>query len=482
MTMTAPEAPLPDKEEEFGRWYDEILKRTELVDARYGVKGFIVYRPNAMRMVKRIYEMFEEELERTGHMPVLFPVVIPYSYFKMESEHIKGFEKQVYMVGEAGGEELEERLVLRPTSETAFYPMLSLWMHSHTDLPMKLYQGVEVYRYETKATRPLLRARGFLWIETHDAFARKEDAERQIEEDLGIARRVYDELALAFLVIEREPYDKFPGAENSYAYDALLPNRHVLQIATTHYLGQNFSRAFDVTFLDEHGGHEHPYTTCLGVGVSRTLAAMVITHGDRYGLVLPFGFSVHDVVIVPIPYHDVEGEVDEKSKRVEEILRAAGFDVLLDDSDRTPGDKYYRWEMLGVPVRIEVGRMEVRGGYVTLFRRDTRGREKVPDDKLVERLEELEREISRNLRRKAWERLEGSIVTARNRDELVELARLGKIIRASFCGRKECADEIKDATGYEIRGRRVDVDEEPDERCAWCGAPAKRVVYLAKAY
>jgi prolyl-tRNA synthetase len=479
---SAPEAPLPDKAEDLGRWYDEVLERAELIDVRYGVKGFVVYRPNAMRIVKRVYSMFERELEARGHSPMLLPLVIPMANFRRETEHVKGFEDQVFYITEAGGKPLNEKLIVRPTSETAIYPMMALWIHSYKDLPLKLYQSVAVYRYETKATRPLLRGREFLWIETHDAFEDERGALAQIKEDLEVARRVYESLGLAFLVVEREPYDKFPGAESSYAYDALLPNGTVLQIATTHYLGEHFTRAFEVTFVDREGNRRRPHTTCFGIGISRTLAALIMTHGDRYGLVLPFGLSVHDVVIVPIVQGGSAEGVLSKARRLEEELGAAGFNVHLDDSEDTPGDKFYRWEMLGVPVRLEVGRREVEGGYVTLFRRDTRERERVADADLVRRVGELAREILDNLRRRAWDRLAESVADARTREDVVRLAREGRIIRANFCGEEECARAIKEETGYEVRGRRIDVDERPTGNCAWCGRPAKRVVYMAKAY
>ena len=179
-----PEAPLPDKTKEFGKWYDEVLARAEMIDIRYGVKGFVVYRPNAMTIVEKVYSWFEGELKKKGHRKMLLPLVIPISNLRREAEHVKGFENQVFIIERAGGEELDEKLVLRPTSETAVYPMMALWIRSYKDLPMKLFQSVAVYRHETKATRPLLRGREFLWIETHDAFRTEEDAMKQIEEDL----------------------------------------------------------------------------------------------------------------------------------------------------------------------------------------------------------------------------------------------------------------------------------------------------------
>jgi prolyl-tRNA synthetase len=478
-----PEAPLPDKTKEFSRWYDEVLVKAELIDIRYGVKGFVVYRPNAMLIVRKIYDMFEEELMKKGHRQMLLPLVIPLSNLRKEAEHVKGFEKQVFIIERAGGEALEQKLVLRPTSETAIYPMMALWIRSYKDLPMKLFQSVAVYRHETKATRPLLRGREFLWIETHDAFASPEEARAQIREDLEIAKRVYDRLGLAFLVVEREPYDRFPGAESSFAYDALMPNGNVLQIATTHYLGQKFSKPFEVTFLDEKGEKRNPYTTCFGIGISRSLAAMILTHGDGYGLILPFGMAVYDIVIVPILYRGKEADVMDKARRVESLLKGKGYSVKLDDSENTPGDKFYRWEMLGVPVRLEIGSREVSEGTVTVFRRDLRKREKVKEEELIERLERLREELVVVLRERSWKTLKDRLVRVSTKEELLRMAEDGKIIITNFCGREGCADEIKAATkGYEVRGKRVDEEVEPWGNCVWCGKEAKRAVVLAKAF
>jgi prolyl-tRNA synthetase len=472
-----------DKEKDFSAWFDYILQEAQLVDSRYGVKGFVVYRPNAMRIVKKIYSLLERELEATGHQQVLFPLVIPLSAMRKESEHIRGFEDQVFIISEASGGELDEKLVLRPTSETAVYPMCSLWIRSYQDLPLKMYQSVAVYRRETRATRPLLRAREFLWVETHDLFATEEEAKAQVMEDLEIAKRVYEKLGIAYIVAEREPFDRFPGADNSYAYDALLPNGHVLQVGTTHLLGQHFTKAYDVTFLDKRGERRVPYSTCFGPGVSRILAALIATHGDDRGLVLPFGMAQYDVVVVPIPYRGGEPEVEEKAKRLGQALGRDGYAVYVDISEETPGSKYYRWELKGIPVRLEVGKEEVREGTVTVFRRDTGTRVKVRDSELKETMKRLKKEIPERLRERAWENLGKRLVKAGSREDVLRQASEGMLILAPFCGERECAEEIKSQTGgYEVRGRDVNDESTPSQPCAWCGRPAKRRVYLARAF
>ncbi|MEM2741832.1 MAG: aminoacyl--tRNA ligase-related protein, partial [Nitrososphaeria archaeon] len=250
MGQLQPEKAFPDKEKNFSEWYSLILERAELVDIRYNVKGFVVYRPNLMRLINLIRDELERGLIETGHQPVLFPLVIPMSYLRKEEEHITGFEAEVFKIK---GEEGEEDLALRPTSETAFYPMYSLWIHSYRDLPLKLFQTVTVYRKETKATRPLIRGREFLWIEAHDAFSSKEEALTQVSEDIRITRNALEKFGLAFIVVEREEWDKFPGAEKTFAFDCIMPEGKVLQIATTHYLGTKFSVPFEIVFLDKDG-------------------------------------------------------------------------------------------------------------------------------------------------------------------------------------------------------------------------------------
>ena len=247
--MVKAKAPLPDKLKQFGEWYDLVSEKAELADVRYGVKGFVVYRPNLMHIVREIYETLERHLVATGHRAMLFPLLISYKNLLVEKDHVKGFEKEVFFVERSATEALDERLFIRPTSETAIYPMYALWIRSYRDLPFKAFQSCAVYRYETKATRPLFRGREFLWIESHDVFSTRGEAEAQLAEDLEITKKTFEEFALPFMPIEREPFDRFPGAERSLAYDVPLPDKQVLQSATTHLLGQRFTKPFEVTFL-----------------------------------------------------------------------------------------------------------------------------------------------------------------------------------------------------------------------------------------
>lgn len=474
-------APLPDKKAQFGEWYDLVSEKAELADVRYGVKGFIVFRPNLMQIVRAIYETLERDLLSSGHRAVLFPLLIPFKNLLVEKDHVKGFENQVFTVDKAGGDELEERLFIRPTSETAIYPMYALWIRSYRDLPFKAFQSCAVYRHETKATRPLFRGREFLWIESHDVFATKAEAEAQLKEDLEITRKTFEALALPFLPIEREPFDRFPGAERSVAYDVTLPDRQVLQAATTHLLGKRFTSPFGVTFLTPTGEKAVPESTCFGPGVSRIAALVISVHGDEYGLVLPFRAASVQVVVVPIRN---EPGLVEYSRSLAGKLASAGYRVKVDDGSETAGEKFYRWEMLGTPARLEIGPREAEGKVLTLTRRDTRKREAVPEDGLLARLASLEKEILAELSKRAWDWLNSNVHAASSKEEILALAKgAGGFIRFTFCGSEECAAGIKAQTGgYEVRGKRADVEEEHAVSCTWCGQPGAELAYLAKAY
>ena len=473
------------KEENFSEWFTQVLTRADLIDQRYGVQGFIVHKPWAMRIIKEIYKMFEEELEKTGHEPVLFPLVIPEEYFEKEKEHVEGFKPEVFWVTEAGDEKLDRRLALRPTSETAFYSMYSLWIKSWRDLPLKLYQCVSVYRYE-KHTRPFIRGREFLWIETHCAFATHEEALKQVEQDMENSRKViWDKLGIPFLFLRRPPWDKFAGAEDTYAADTIMPDGRVLQISSTHDLGQRFAKAFEIKFVDKDGKWKYAWQTCYGPGIWRIVAALIAIHGDDKGLVLPFSVAPIQVVIIPIYYTDEDRDpVLSKCETVAGKLTSAGIRVHIDKrEDRTPGWKFNDWELRGVPIRIEVGMREVKEGFVTVFRRDLKTREKVPDEKVVERVLELADDILRVLKERAKKFFDSRIVEAKTREEVVKAIQERKVVRMPFCGEEACAEDMREATGgAKVRGTPLGFKEGDYGVCAWCGRKARYIVYVAKAY
>jgi prolyl-tRNA synthetase len=475
-----------DKEKNFSAWFTEIVKKAELADIRYNVKGFVVFQPWSVVSMREIYRIFESVLERKGHKPFIFPAVIPEKNFYLEAEHVKGFAPEVFWITHAGNEKLEERLALRPTSETAFYQMFSLWIRSYRDLPFKTYQSVSVFRHETKATRPFLRSREFLWIETHDAFASREEALKQVQEDIETTKEVlYGELALPFHFFQRPQWDKFAGAENTYAADALMPDGKLIQLPSTHFIGQSFAKAFNVRFLDKKGKERVPFTTCYGPAISRIFAAMISIHGDNNGLVFPFKVAPVQVVIVPV-VNKRRREVLKKAREILKELKDKGLRVEIDVGDNSLGDKFYFWEMKGVPVRIELGERELKQGKVLVFRRDTKEKELIAFSKLVDKVFLIGKKLTDNLRKRALKKFGALVKEAKSTEEIKEIIASGKIAKCCFCSIEgegfDCAEVVEKKTFGSIRGIRLDKKETPKGKCVVCGKKAKAVVYVSRSY
>jgi len=472
-----------EKERNFSEWFDRVLLEAEVLDTRYPVKGFTVYRGWGYRIVRAVARILEEKLEERGHEPMLFPVVIPEDAFKREAEHIRGFEAEVFWITRGGDTELPRKLLLRPTSETAIYPLFKYWIRSHADLPLKMHQTVTIYRYETKATRPLYRAREFLWNEAHTAHATPEDAERQVREGVEIYDQVFQRLGLSYLILRRPDFDKFAGAVYSIAFDAWNPDGKVNQIGTVHNLGDNFAKAFEITYEDESGDQRLVHQTCYGMGLGRVLACIIAQHGDDHGLVLPPEVAPIQVVIVPVPYKGYEEKLKDYCSEVLKVIQGGGLRVLLDDSEKMrPGEKFYHWEMFGVPVRVEAGPKEVEGRLVTLVRRDTLERVRVPLDETVQRIRALFDEIMENLRRRSRKALEERVSEALNLEELRRGIEERKIVKVNWCGDQDCALKIKEEVGGEVRGYRYDVEEEPSGPCIICGKAAEKIAYISRTY
>jgi len=469
--------------ERFSEWYDNVLLEAKIADDRYPVKGFTVYTGWGFGIAKRIMTMLEERLEATDHEPMQFPVLIPEESFQREAEHIEGFGAEVFWITHAGENELDRRLLLRPTSETAIYPMFKLWVRSHADLPLRMHQTCNVYRYETKATRPLFRGREFLWNEAHTAHDTYEDAERQVRAGVEAYRSVYDRLGLSYITLQRPDFDKFAGAVYSLAFDAWNPDGKVNQIGTVHQLGHNFAKAFDLTYEDEDGEQVHAATTCYGMGFGRVLAAVISQHGDDHGIILPPVIAPKQVVIVPIPIKGKEADAKRYASKVAKTLEKAGVRVVLDDDDRLrPGEKFYKWEMYGVPLRIEIGPREAKSNTVTIVRRDTFEKVKADLRQLVPTINSLFDAIYENLSEKSRKYMAGTITDVKTVDELLRQIEERKIARINWCGDRQCADNLKEKVSGEIRGTLWGAEEHPDGPCILCGDPARSVAYFSRAY
>lgn len=459
---------------EFTEWFEEVLRRSELVDTRYPVKGMYVWLPYGMKLRTLVVGLIKDLLEKSGHREVLFPLLIPEDQFRKEAEHIRGFEDQVFWVTRGGGQDLDVKLALRPTSETAMYPMFALWIRDHTDLPLKVYQVVSVFRCETKMTKPLIRVREVTTFkEAHTAHATAEDAEKQLREAVEIYKKFFDTLGIPYLITRRPPWDTFAGAEYSIAFDTISPEGKTLQIATVHNLGQKFSQVFEIKYLAEDGTHKYVYQTCYGIS-ERVIASLIFTHGDELGPCFPPCVSPLQVVVVPIPYSDCDPSP--LAREIGERLRRIGIRVEVDEGEDRPGEKFYKWERKGVPLRIEVGPSEVKERKATLVDRNLRSRRTVPLSELEEETLRTLREIDEHLRRKAWERFREWIEEARSLEEMRE--RTGKVLRVFWCGGRECAERMEAETGLSLLGTEW---EGSTGNCSVCGSSGSSA-FLAKSY
>ncbi|MEM5812105.1 MAG: proline--tRNA ligase [Candidatus Aenigmatarchaeota archaeon] len=475
------------RKSDFSEWFSEVIAKTELSDIRYNVKGFVVFREWAVLCMEEMYRILEGEMRRKGHLPVWFPAVIPEKNFRKEAEHVEGFAPEVFWITQGGNERLEERLALRPTSETAMYTMYSKWIRSWRDLPLKLYQRCQVWRHETKSTRPFIRSREFHWIEGHDAFATKEEAENQVREDMEITENVMHKVfGIPFIFFKRPEWDKFAGAVYTFAADTLMPDGKVIQQPSTHFLGQNFSKPFGIKFTDRNGKERFVWQTCYGPAISRIFASVVAIHGDDKGLVFPFEIAPLQVIIVPIIKTGEEEKVLSKCEFVRSILEKENLRVKIDYSENTPGWKFNHWEMKGVPIRVEIGPRDLERRQVVIVRRDTGEKQTVPENEVYPSIKEAGQKLSENLIKKADSWFASMVNEAKDMSELEARLKKGGFVRVDFCSRdsegRKCAERIKERLHADVRGTRADTNEIPKGKCIVCGKKANVVVYVARQY
>lgn len=466
---------IADIDSDFPQWYTDVVLKTGLVD--YGpVKGTMVIRPYGYAIWENIQSEMDRRFKQTGHSNAYFPMLIPMSFFTKEAEHVEGFAPEVAVVTHAGGEELPEPLVLRPTSETVFGNMYSKWLQSYRDLPILINQWANVVRWE-KTTRPFLRTSEFLWQEGHTAHATEEEAMEETMKMLGVYREFAENcLAIPVICGRKTEKEKFAGAVATFGMEAMMKDGKSLQAGTSHYLGQNFAKAFDIKYLDKDGALKYAYTTSWGTS-TRMIGALIMAHGDKRGLVLPPVVAPVQVVIVPIAAKK-EG-VTEVCRDVYAQLCAADIRVKLDDSDNSPGWKFNEWEMKGVPLRIEIGPRDIQAGVSLVFRRDTLEKTQIPLASLASAVPALLEKVQREMLENARVRRDGRIVRAENLEELLDGVEGGNFVKAGWCGDRACEDRIKAETA--ATARVLDEDEK-SEKCVCCGKKAINTVYFARAY
>lgn len=471
------------KSKDFSEWYTQVVRKAELADYA-AMKGFIVFMPYGYAIWERIASFVDKKLKETGHKNAYFPALIPESFLRKEAEHFAGFVPEVFWVTHSGDRKMEERLAIRPTSETIAYDSYARWIRSWRDLPLLLNYWNSVLRAEIKATKPFIRTSEFLWQEGHTAHATREEADKEVMWILEMYKDLIENyLAIPVLIGIKSEKEKFPGAMYTAALESLMPDGKALQMGTSHNLGQNFSKAFGIKFLDKAGKQKYVWQTCWAVA-SRLIGAITMVHGDDKGLILPPRIAPHQAVIVPIYYERAERvEILKKAKEILSKLEKAGIAAIVDDREGyTPGWKFNEWELKGVPLRIEIGPTDVKERQVVLVRRDTSKKTAVKENKLLQTIDRLLDDIQKTLFSKAKKFLKENIATVKNYEEFKEvIENKGGFVRACWCSDEKCEERIKEDTGATIRTIPFE-KEKVFSSCVCCGKKADKVVYFAKAY
>ncbi|MFA4946239.1 MAG: proline--tRNA ligase [Candidatus Micrarchaeia archaeon] len=469
------------KESDFSEWFIELVQKAGLMDYT-PVQGCMCIRPRAYYAWERIQDYLNQRFSADAVENAYFPMFIPASLLEKEAEHFAGFSPEVAWVTRGGNEDLAEPLALRPTSETIMYTLFAKWISSHRDLPLKVNQWCNIIRWDTKTLKPFLRTREFLWQEGHTAHATREEAEKQVADALDWYASLCEELlCLPVLKGRKSDAEKFPGADYTCTIEALMPDGKALQCGTSHLLGQNFAKMFDIKYKTSTGGEEYAWQTSWGIS-TRLIGALVMMHGDDRGLVLPPKLAPIQLVIVPIYKNEEDKALATlAARRHEHALKEAGFRVFVDDSERTPGWKFNEWELKGVPLRVEIGVKDLALAGVTMARRDTLEKEFVPDAQVNAFAAKLMTEIQANLLARARAFLSEHTFEVNDLTELREAVEFKKgFAKAQWCGDARCEEAVKEETGATLR--LLPRDSKPGGKCAYCGKKGEHTAYFAKGY
>ncbi len=466
------------RSENFSEWYLEVVRKGDFIDQRSPIKGFDVITPWGYAVWEQIQRHFDAVIKEHGVVNAYFPLLIPESLVKKEEEHFEGFKAEVFTVTEAGGQPLEERLYVRPTSETIMYFMYALWIRSHKDLPLRINQWNNVVRFDTKVTKPFIRGREFLWQEGHTAHATQEDAEKQVAEAIEMYSESMKLQAIQPLLLVRPKSDTFAGANYSVVMDCLTQDGKVVQGPDAHLLGQHFSKPFGITFQDERGEQKHVWQTSWGMS-TRMIGLSIMQHGDDRGAVLPPEMAPLQAVIVPILFAGKEDDIIKQCESVKNTLEKLGLRCHIDDRDYSPGFKFNHWELRGVPLRIEIGPKDLEAGAVTVAKRIDGSRTQIETAKLREMRKTL-KQVQKEMLAKSKKFLIDNTQDVREKEKLKNSFGFS---RSNWCGSGECEKNLKAETGgYEIRGTLYGKKEKTFGPCIYCGKKAEQVVYIAKAY
>lgn len=473
------------KEEDFSTWYHQVILRSGLADYS-PVKGCMVIKPWGYAIWEKIQEYLNKKFKELGIKNAYFPLFIPKSTLSKESEHVEGFVPEVAWVTKGGDKDLDEPLAIRPTSETIMYEMFSKWIRSHRDLPFMINQWANIVRWETKSTRLFLRTREFLWQEGHTVHKTKEEGDKMVLRMLDLYEEMCRELlAIATIKGYKTENEKFAGALYTTTIESLMPDMKALQMGTSHHLGQNFSKAYEIKFLDESGKERYAWQTSWGVS-TRLIGALVMVHGDNNGLVLPPRIAPLQVVVIPIWFQDSKEIVLKYLEKVENIIKALGVEYEIDlRDDVTPGFKFNEWDLKGVPIRVEVGPRDAQNNTVVIYRRDLQKKTQISLDLLGKQIPSLMEEIQKNLYERSKRFLEEHIIEVETYEEFKDVIENKKgIAYAYWCGNPECEEKIKEETKATSRCIPFESYNKnyKNRRCVYCGKPAKHRVLFARAY
>ena len=465
---------ITDRDVDFPKWYTDVVRKADLVD--YGsTKGSMIIRPYGYAIWEEMVKVLDKKFKETGHLNVQMPMFIPESLLNVEKEHVEGFAPEVAWVDYGGKEKLEERLCVRPTSETLFCDHFKKIIKSYRDLPLLYNQWCTIVRWE-KTTRPFLRSREILWQEGHTMHSTPEEAQAETLKMLHIYEDFQRNfLAMPVIVGQKTAKEKFAGAEATYTIEAMMYDGVALQNGTSHYFGNHFARAFGIQFLNKDNKLETPYQTSWGC-TTRMIGGLIMTHGDDRGLVLPPKIAPIKVCIIPI------GNVNTELETIKNSLCDNNITYTIDLSDKTPGFKFAEAEVKGYPVRIELGERDLKAGFVTLVRRDTLEKIKVTDLNTISKvLEDIFNNMQKDMYDKALKRRNQMIYCAHNYDEFKNIAQnKSGFIKINWCGSQACEDKIKNDTG--MKSRCIIPEEQPDDVCCVCGKPSKHKIYFGRQY
>ena len=465
-------------EEDFSQWYTDVILKTDMVDYA-PVKGCMVIKPYGYGVWEGIQRVMDRRFKETGHKNAYFPLLIPESFLKKEADHFEGFAPEVLWVTHGGNEELAERLFIRPTSETMICTMYSKWVQSYRDLPVLINQWCNVIRWE-KTTRPFLRTAEFLWQEGHTVHATEEEAQEETLKMLEVYRQVAeDELAMPVLLGQKSEKEKFAGANKTYTMEAMMHDGKALQAGTSHNLGQNFAKMFDIQYLDRDSVLKYGWSTSWGTS-TRLIGGIIMTHGDNRGLMMPPRIAPTQVVILPIAFHK-EGVLDKAFEIKSELAKT--FRVELDDRDSySAGWKFNHWEMKGVPLRLEIGPKDIEKNQVTAVRRDTLEKFTIPMDGLTEKIAEILDDIHQTMFNMALKNREEKTYTTTDYEEIKRIMKeTPGFVKTMWCSSRECEDKLKEETAATIRCLPFE-QEHLGDTCPFCGKKAEHMIYIAKAY